>query len=237
MASRSVLVSTALAVAALCAASCKPSSPTGSSAGPQVHSVTLSPTAATLNTGDLLLVTATVTADPGANQSLTWSSGNASVASVDQSGKVTANASGTATITATSKTTPNVAGTTNITVNSPVDLSSLLGTFNVSATKTTDTGCNFSPGFTGQVTLGGNRDGTALAVRIVEQVTRTYNGTLQSNGVYSANGSGNLNGFNYTGTVAGAVGGGGATITGQETMNFTTGCAGRLVVYSFTGAK
>jgi hypothetical protein len=226
-----------LLLVTLGAVSCKPVSPTESTAGPQVRTVSLSPTAATLAAGDTLALTATVTAETGADQSLTWSSSKAQVATVDQSGKVTAVGSGAATITATSKTTPTVSGTMSITVNAAVDVSSLLGIFNISATKITDTGCNFATSFVGQVSLSGNKDGTALTIRLIEQLTRIYNGTMQASGSYSGTGSGNLGGFNYNGTVAGAVGSGGATITGQETLNFTTGCPGRMVVYSFAGAK
>ena len=64
-----------------------------------VTSITLSKTALTLTEGDTETLTATVKPDNATDKSVTWSSSNPSVATVDN-GKVTAVAEGTATITA-----------------------------------------------------------------------------------------------------------------------------------------
>lgn len=65
-----------------------------------VQSVTLSQTTLDLKVGDSsVTLTATVAPDNATNKKVTWSSSNANVATVDQSGKVTAVGKGTAKIT------------------------------------------------------------------------------------------------------------------------------------------
>ena len=65
-----------------------------------VESITLDKESATLFIGDTLTLTATVTPDTATDKSITWTSSNGTVATVDQNGKVTAKSVGTATITA-----------------------------------------------------------------------------------------------------------------------------------------
>jgi len=65
-----------------------------------VSSVSLDKTSLSLTEGESATLAATVKPDNATNKTVTWSSSNASVASVDASGKVTAVAEGTATITA-----------------------------------------------------------------------------------------------------------------------------------------
>lgn len=62
--------------------------------------VSLNTNAETLHTGDTVTLEATVTPDNATNKSVTWSSSNLSVATVDDDGMVTAVSAGTATITA-----------------------------------------------------------------------------------------------------------------------------------------
>ena len=66
-----------------------------------VTGVSLSQTSATLQFGETLSLTATVAPANATNKSVTWSSSNQDVATVDENGVVTAKTSGTATITAT----------------------------------------------------------------------------------------------------------------------------------------
>ena len=66
-----------------------------------VTSVTLNQTTASLKKGETLTLTATVAPSDAANKSVTWSSGNTSVATVSTSGVVTAVGEGTAVITVT----------------------------------------------------------------------------------------------------------------------------------------
>ena len=66
-----------------------------------VTSVTLNQTTVSLQKGETLTLTATVAPSDAANKSVTWSSGNTSVATVSTSGVVTAVGEGTAVITVT----------------------------------------------------------------------------------------------------------------------------------------
>ena len=66
-----------------------------------VTGVTLNRTSATLTVGDSITLVATVAPDNATEKSVSWQSGNSAVASVDQSGKVTALKAGTAVITVT----------------------------------------------------------------------------------------------------------------------------------------
>ena len=65
-----------------------------------VESITLDNTSITFEEGESKTLKATVTPSNATNKTVSWSSSNASVASVDQNGKVTAVMEGTATITA-----------------------------------------------------------------------------------------------------------------------------------------
>ena len=66
-----------------------------------VASVTLNKNSATLTVGDTESLTATVSPGDATDKTVTWSSDNTSVATVDANGKVTAASAGTATITVT----------------------------------------------------------------------------------------------------------------------------------------
>ena len=66
-----------------------------------VTGVVLSNNSLTLAKGKQSMLSATVTPDDATNKNVTWTSSNTSVATVAQTGKVTAKAAGTATITAT----------------------------------------------------------------------------------------------------------------------------------------
>lgn len=69
---------------------------------PSVRAVAVSPTTATLNINDTRQITATVTADAGVSQALSWRSSNPTIATVSATGLVTALAVGSSTITAVS---------------------------------------------------------------------------------------------------------------------------------------
>lgn len=92
----------------------------GAPVTPTVNSVTVSPASVTLDPNGTQQLTATVDATPAsADKSVTWTSSDPSVATVSESGLVTAVAQGTATITATSNLDNTKSGTCNITVNAP----------------------------------------------------------------------------------------------------------------------
>ena len=82
----------------------------------EVESISLSTTSATLTTGETMTISASVTPS-NAVDTVTWTSSNPSVASVNATtGVITALSAGTATITATSTKTPSVKATATITV-------------------------------------------------------------------------------------------------------------------------
>ena len=81
-----------------------------------VESVTLNKTELTLEVGDEETLTATVAPDNATDKTVTWSSDNAAVATVEN-GKVTAVSAGSATITATAG---DKSATCTVTVNAPV---------------------------------------------------------------------------------------------------------------------
>ena len=66
-----------------------------------VSGITLDQNTATLTEGDIMYLTATVSPDNATDKTVTWSSSNTAVATVDNNGMVTAKVAGKATITAT----------------------------------------------------------------------------------------------------------------------------------------
>jgi len=86
-----------------------------------VTSVTVTPSSPTLNVGDKITLVATVTGGAGlTNRNVTWSSGNAAVATVDANGVVTAVGGGTTSIIAASAQNPAVKGAASVTVGAVV---------------------------------------------------------------------------------------------------------------------
>lgn len=83
---------------------------------PVVHGVTVSPTQASMNVGDKITIGASVNADAGLDRTVTWSSSDATIASVDANGLVTALKAGTASIKATSKADATQSASAVITV-------------------------------------------------------------------------------------------------------------------------
>lgn len=108
------------------------------------------------------------------------------------------------------------------------------GNYRISATKVSDGGCNFVPSFSGQVELSSGTDSSRVVARMIERLTRSYTGTIQQDGSFSAAGNGGWSTLTYTGQIVGRVNGN--TISGTETLNIQNGC-GKQVVYSFTGSK
>ena len=93
----------------------------------EVTSVSISPSTTNLTAGEKVTLSATVLPE-NAVKTVTWTSSNPNVASVDaNTGVVTAVSAGTATITATSTKTPSIKGTATINVKS-VSAISITGT-------------------------------------------------------------------------------------------------------------
>lgn len=81
-----------------------------------VEGITLNKTEGVLTVGNTVTVTATVTPDTATNASVTWTSSDEAIATVDSEGKITAVAPGTATITATSDSNPDASAAYAVTV-------------------------------------------------------------------------------------------------------------------------
>ena len=81
-----------------------------------VEGITLDKTEGVLTVGNTVTVTATVTPDTTTNASVTWSSSDEAIATVDSEGKITAVAPGTATITAVSDSNPDASAAYAVTV-------------------------------------------------------------------------------------------------------------------------
>ena len=81
-----------------------------------VEGITLNKTEGVLTVGNTVTVTATVTPDMATNASVTWTSSDEAIATVDSEGKITAVAPGTATITATSDSNPDASAAYAVTV-------------------------------------------------------------------------------------------------------------------------
>ena len=82
----------------------------------KVEGITLDKTEGILNVGNTVTITATVAPEEVTNPAVTWSSSDESVATVDETGKVTAVAAGNATITATSEDDSSVSAGYELTV-------------------------------------------------------------------------------------------------------------------------
>lgn len=81
-----------------------------------VEGIALDKTEGVLTVGNTVTVTATVTPDTTTNASVTWTSSDEAIATVDSEGKITAVAPGTATITATSDSNPDASAAYAVTV-------------------------------------------------------------------------------------------------------------------------
>jgi hypothetical protein len=102
---------------AACGDSVTTTTPVPPTPGTVVHSVTVSPSSVALNVGQSVTLAASVDADAGvAARTVTWSSSDATVASVGTDGKVLAIKAGTVTITASSTADATVKGAAVVTV-------------------------------------------------------------------------------------------------------------------------
>lgn len=85
--------------------------------GADIESISLSPATTTLSVGQEISLNTTI-APANAKRNLTWTSSNPNVATIDNTGKVTAVANGTSTITCQSTDNPSIKCTAQITVKS-----------------------------------------------------------------------------------------------------------------------
>ena len=119
-----------------------------------VEGITLDKTEGVLTVGNTVTVIATVTPDTVTNASVTWSSSDEAIATVDSEGKITAVAPGTATITAVSDSNPDASAVYAVTVQAK----------KVVAPANTKTSSKSNSGYTGgSSNAGGSSNGGAAA--------------------------------------------------------------------------
>jgi len=125
-----------------------------------------------------------------------------------------------------------------------VSVSKFYGTYNTSLSIKQQT-CDFpfTVGPTGTFKIEGNASGSSMLITIVERgTTRTYNGSIKSDGSFSGNGGGIIAGFSppqnkheYTGSVSGTSTG--SRVDATEFVTFTIPCPGAKMQIGYTGGK
>ena len=126
--------------------------------------ITLNKTTATINNGETLQLTASVTPSNANNTAVTWTSSNTSVATVSGSGLVTAKGRGTASITATTTDGTNLSATCEITVNQlATSISLSQTTASIVIDKTLQLTATVSPSNTTNKTVAWSSSNTAIA--------------------------------------------------------------------------
>ena len=126
--------------------------------------ISLNKTSATINNGETLQLTATVTPSNTNNKNVTWKSSNTSVATVSSSGLVTAKGGGTATITASTADGSNLRATCEVTVNQPATGISLnKTTASLVVDKTLQLTATVSPSNANNKTVAWTSSNTAIA--------------------------------------------------------------------------
>ena len=194
----------------------QPSPTTTTTTTTVVHSVTVTPPAVTLNVGDKVTLAASVDADAGVNdRTVTWSSSNTAIATVDLNGVVTAVAPGNASIIAASKADAGVRGAASITVGaSSAPATITISSINTTALSTTaslsgsSTCSGFSPSAPVDITInvtpsnsaGTAGSGTSSVTHKNAGVTFTHSTSCTSDGksvTCSGSGTASLSGSIY----------------------------------------
>ena len=144
-----------------------------------ITGVTLTAPTTEINKSGTVQVSATITPDDTSDDTtLVWASSATNVATVDQTGKVTAVGGGTTTITATS--TNNVVGSINISVVVPI-----------TEFTTTDTSVNMEKGDTHTIPVTITPNDTTESTTITWVSSATTVATINASGVVTAVGAGN----------------------------------------------
>jgi hypothetical protein len=124
------------------------------------------------------------------------------------------------------------------------------GTYNITFTKISDTGCDYPIGPSGQLKLSGNPDGSMFEADVLDRgsVRQYRGGTMNVDGTFTGKGSGLAIGFTsatavpkpeheFVGTIDGTVTGN--AVLAFERMTLTVGCAvnPQNVVLELKGTK
>lgn len=166
-----------------------------------VTGVSVSPSSLSLFTGETYSLSANITPSNATNKSVTWSSSNTNIASVNLNGTVTAKASGSCTIYATSAENSSFKGSCTITVSdkqftiSPSSKSLYVGeSFTITYSATPDATPSFSSNNTSVATIDANgkvtakTQGSATISATANGITRTCAVTV-SNTILEFDGS------------------------------------------------
>lgn len=159
-----------------------------------VTRVSVSPSSLSLFTGETYSLSANITPSNATNKSVTWSSSNTNIASVNLNGTVTAKASGSCTIYATSAENSSFKGSCTITVSdkqftiSPTSKSLYVGeNFTITYSATPDATPSFSSNNTSIATVDASgkvtakAQGTATISATANGITRTCAVTVSNN--------------------------------------------------------
>lgn len=187
---------------------------TEGSAATLVTAITLNKTATTITAGQTeTLSVSSVTPDDATDQTVTWSSDNEAVATVDADGKVTAVALGTANITATANDGSGVTATCAVTVSKVVTINQ------------SDWGSDWNPSFT--------KDGVTVSAGIIDP----HDGNLMDGGTFSTT-LGNFTKIVVTTTDSNVSGtgwsGGGSSMTWAGTPASTVSFSGEFMGMGMT---
>ena len=180
----------------------------------KVTAITLNKTATTITAGQTeTLSVSSVTPDNATDQTVTWSSDNEAVATVDADGKVTAVALGTANITATANDGSGVTATCAVTVSKVVTINQ------------SDWGSDWNPSFT--------KDGVTVSAGMIDP----HDGNLMDGGSFSTT-LGNFTKIVVTTTRCYASGtgwsGGGSSMTWAGTPASTVSFSGEFMGMGMT---
>lgn len=117
----------------------------------------------------------------------------------------------------------------------PTPTTDFSGTYNCTFTRTAQSGnCNFQSSFNGQIVLTDNRSG-GVTIRLIEQLTRNYSGSINSSGQFNCTGNNSFGGCTQTnGSCNGTISGN--NITCDESLPLSSCCSG-TVTYHGTGSK
>ena len=158
-----------------------------------VTGVSVSPSTLSLFNGESYSLTANIAPSNATNKSVTWSSSNNNVATVDANGKVTAKAQGSCTIYATSNENSAFKGSCAVTVTNkqftitPTSKSLYVGeSFTITYSATPDATATFSSNNTSVATVDANgkvtakAKGTAIISAVANGITRTCSVTVSN---------------------------------------------------------